>query len=114
VGVLQFAGTDYTITEGITGYVGFTAIIVAWLAKMNPYGMLVVSVFMAMLKRGSNTIHTIYKIPASASDVLIGIIFFFMLGCEFFIRYRVVLRGRSPKEDAPGEASAVDGEKSDA
>ena len=100
VGVLQFAGADYTITEGITGYVGFTAIIVAWLAKMNPYGMLVVSVFMAMLQRGSNTIHTIYKIPASASDLLIGIIFFFMLGCEFFIRYRIVLRGRSAKESA--------------
>jgi simple sugar transport system permease protein len=96
VGVLQFAGTDYTITEGITGYVGFTAIIVAWLAKMNPYGMVVVSVFMAMLERGSNTIHTIYKIPASASNLLIGIIFFFMLGCEFFIRYRIVFRGRTP------------------
>ncbi|MCL2807182.1 MAG: ABC transporter permease [Coriobacteriia bacterium] len=97
VGVMQFAGVDYTITEGITGYVGFTAIIVAWLAKMNPYGMLVVSVFIAMLKRGSNTIHTIYKIPASASDVLIGIIFFFMIGCEFFIRYKVVLRGSNKK-----------------
>ncbi|MDR1358587.1 MAG: ABC transporter permease, partial [Coriobacteriales bacterium] len=92
VGMLQFAGADYTITEGITGGVGFTAIMVAWLAKMNPYGMVVVSVFIAMLERGSNTIQTIYKIPASASDLLIGIILFFMLGCEFFIRYRVVVR----------------------
>lgn len=98
VGVFQFAGTDYTITETVTGGVGFTAIIVAWLAKMNPFGMLIVAVFMAMLQRGSNTIHTIYKIPASASDVLIGIIFFFMLGCEFFIRYRIVLRGRGTQQ----------------
>jgi simple sugar transport system permease protein len=97
VGMLQFAGADYTITEGITGGVGFTAIMVAWLAKMNPYGMVVVSVFIAMLERGSNTIQTIYKIPASASDLLIGIILFFMLGCEFFIRYRIVVRGRGPR-----------------
>jgi simple sugar transport system permease protein len=97
VGMLQFAGTDYTITESIAGGVGFTAITVAWLAKMNPYGMLVVAVFVAMLERGSNTIQTIYKIPASASDLLIGIILFFMLGCEFFITYRLVWRGKAVK-----------------
>jgi simple sugar transport system permease protein len=100
VGMLQYAGADYTITEGITNGVGFTAITVAWLAKMNPYGMAVVAVFIAMLERGSNTIQTIYKIPASASDLLIGIILFFMLGCEFFINYRLVLRARKGARDA--------------
>ncbi|GAA0256227.1 ABC transporter permease [Faecalicatena contorta] len=94
VGMLQFAGADYTITEGTAGGVGFTAITVAWLAKMNPFGMLVVSVFIAMLERGANTIQTNFKIPASASDLLIGIILFFMLGCEFFITYRLIFRGK--------------------
>lgn len=94
VGMLQFAGADYTITEGTAGGVGFTAITVAWLAKMNPYGMLVVSLFIAMLERGANTIQTNFKIPASASDLLIGIILFFMLGCEFFITYRLILKGK--------------------
>lgn len=94
VGMLQFAGADYTITESTAGGVGFTAITVAWLAKMNPFAMLGVSVFIAMLERGSNTIQTQFKIPASASDLLIGIILFFMLGCEFFISYRLVLRGK--------------------
>ncbi|MDO4274682.1 MAG: ABC transporter permease [Eubacteriales bacterium] len=94
VGMLQVAGADYTITEGTAGGVGFTAITVAWLAKMNPYGMLIVSVFIAMLERGSNTIQTNFKIPASASDLLIGIILFFMLGCEFFITYRLIFRGK--------------------
>ena len=96
VGMLQFAGADYTITEGTAGGVGFTAITVAWLAKMNPFGMLLVSVFIAMLQKGSNTIQTIYKIPASAANLLIGIILFFMLGCEFFIRYRLIIRGKEP------------------
>lgn len=90
VGMLQFAGADYTISEGTAGGVGFTAITVAWLAKMNPYGMLIVSVFIAMLERGANTIQTNFKIPASAADLLIGIILFFMLGCEFFVTYRLI------------------------
>ena len=94
VGMLQFAGADYTITEGTAGGVGFTAITVAWLAKMNPFGMLVVSVFIAMLERGANTIQTNFKIPASASDLLIGIILFFMLGCEFFLTYKLIPRGK--------------------
>lgn len=94
VGMLQFAGADFTITEGTAGGVGFTAITVAWLAKMNPYGMMVVAVFIAMLERGANTIQTQFKIPASAADLLIGIILFFMLGCEFFINYRLIARGK--------------------
>ena len=92
VGMLQFAGADYTLTEGTAGGVGFTAITVAWLSKMNPFGMLVVSVFIAMMERGSNTIQTNFKIPASASDLIIGIILFFMLGCEFFITYKLIPR----------------------
>ena len=97
VGMFQFAGADYTITESTAGGVGFTAITVAWLAKMNPYGMLIVAVFIAMLERGSNTIQTRFKIPASAADLLIGIILFFMLGCEFFINYRLIPRGKEEK-----------------
>jgi ABC-type uncharacterized transport system, permease component len=97
VGMLQFAGADYTITEGTAGGIGFTAITVAWLAKMNPYGMLVVSLFIAMLERGANTIQTHFKIPASAAELLIGIILFFMLGCEFFITYRLIRRGKEVK-----------------
>ena len=97
VGMLQFAGADFTITESTAGGVGFTAIKVAWLAKMNPYGMLIVSVFIAMLDRGSNAIQTQFKIPASASELLIGIILFFMLGCEFFISYRLIWRGKEDK-----------------
>ena len=97
VGMLQFAGADFTITESTAGGVGFTAITVAWLAKMNPYGMLIVSVFIAMLDRGSNAIQTQFKIPASASELLIGIILFFMLGCEFFISYRLIWRGKEDK-----------------
>ena len=97
-GMVQATGSDVTLTTAVAGGVGFTAITVAWLAKMNPYGMLVVSVFIAMLERGANTIQTQFKIPASAADLLIGIILFFMLGCEFFISYRLILRGKEEED----------------
>lgn len=93
-GMLQVTGSDYTITENTAGGVGFTAITVAWLAKMNSVGMLIVALFIAVLERGSNKIQTTFKIPASAADVLTGIILFFMLGCEFFINYKLITRKR--------------------
>lgn len=99
-GMLQVAGCDYTITETTAGGVGFTAITVAWLAHMNPYGMLGVAAFIAVLERGCNQIETTMAIPASVSDLLIGIILFFMLGCEFFINYRLVTRGGKEEQNA--------------
>ena len=56
-------------------------------------------VFIAMLERGSNTIQTNFKIPASASDLIIGIILFFMLGCEFFITYKLIPRRKEEHHD---------------
>ena len=71
---------------------GFTAIIVAWLAHLNPFAMVLIAGLLAVLTKGSNAIQTSFKIPASAADVLSAIILFFMLGCEFFINYRLIFR----------------------
>ncbi len=97
VGFLQVAGSDYTLTDGTAGGVGFTAITVAWLAGLNPTIMIFISAALAILKKGSNTIQTNFKIPASAAEVLTGTLLFFMLGCEFFINYRVIPRGKGGK-----------------
>ena len=94
VGFLQVSGSDGTLTENTANGVGFTAITVAWLAKMNPFAMVLVSLFIAVLERGSSSIQTSHGIPSSAASLLTGIILFFMLGCEFFINYRLVHRGK--------------------
>lgn len=91
-GYFQVAGADYTLTETTAGGVGFTAIIVAWMSKLNPFIMIPVSIFIAMLKKGSLAIQSTMKIPASAADLLTGIILFFMLGCELFLEYRLIFR----------------------
>jgi len=91
-GFVTVAGANFTISEDVTGGVGFTAITVAWLAKLNPAAMIAISVFLAVLQKGSGTIQTIYNIPSSAAQMLIGLILFFMLGCEFFLNYRLIFR----------------------
>jgi len=92
VGFMQVSGADYTLHESTAGGVGFTAITVAWLAQLKPSVMIVVAFFISLLEKGAGRIQTTYGIPDAASSVLIGIILFFMLGCEFFINYRLVFR----------------------
>ena len=92
VGFVQVAGADYTLGATTAGGVGFTAIIVAWLSKFNPILMVFVSFGIAVLQKGAGKIQTTMKIPASMAEVLTGVILFFMLGCEFFVSYRVIRR----------------------
>ncbi|MDR2909667.1 MAG: ABC transporter permease [Oscillospiraceae bacterium] len=92
-GYLTVAGSNYTLSESVAGGAGFTAITVAWLSRLNPLVMILVSVFIAMLQRGANAVQTAFKIPSAAADILTGLILFFMLGCEFFLNYRLVFRG---------------------
>ena len=94
VGFLQVSGSHFTLNETIGGGMGFTAITVAWLSQLNPLIMVIVSVFLAILTRGSTRIQTAFAIPATIASVLIGIILFFMLACEFFVNYRLVFRSR--------------------
>lgn len=91
-GFFQVAGADHALTEGTAGGVGFTAITVAWLAQMHPIGIGIVALAIALLERGCNQLETTMGIPSSVADILIGLILFFMLGCEFFINYRLVFR----------------------
>jgi len=100
VGFLIVSGSAYTLSDTTSGGYGFTAITVAWLAKLNPLVMILITAFLAILTKGANTIQTNFKIPASASSVLIGLILFFMLGCEFFISYRLIFRKGKKREVA--------------
>lgn len=97
-GFIGVAGVDHTISTGTAGGRGFTAIIVAWLAKFNTYVMLVVSFFLVFLDVGAKEIASNFDLNEYASEVITGILLFFILGCEFFISYRVVFR-KTVKED---------------
>ena len=88
-GLLLVGGTDHTITTTIAGGRGFTAVMVAWLAKFNPFTMVFTSFLLVFLDRGASEINTIYGLNHSFGDILTGIILFFIIGSEFFITYRL-------------------------
>ena len=88
-GLLLVGGTDHTITTTIAGGRGFTAVMVAWLAKFNPFTMVFTSFLLVFLGRGASEISTIYGLNHSFGDILTGIILFFIIGSEFFITYRL-------------------------
>ncbi|HPW99269.1 MAG TPA: ABC transporter permease [Sedimentibacter sp.] len=90
-GMIQAAGSDMTLASSVAGGVGFTAIIVSWLANLNPFGILLVSFLFSVLEKGSSVMQSTYGLSTYFAGVLQGIILFFILGCEFFIRYKFVL-----------------------
>ena len=91
-GMLQVTGTDFTLSTGVASGVGFTAIIVAWLGQLNPFVILVFTTFFSILEKGSGVIQTAFGLSSYAADILQGVILFFILGCEFFIRYSFAFR----------------------
>lgn len=94
-GMTQATGSDLTLAAGIAGGVGFTAIIVAWLGNLNPITIFIVSLLFSILEKGSSVVQSSYGLSTDCSDVLQGIILFFILGCEFFIRYKFVVRKKA-------------------
>ena len=92
-GFLIVGGRDQTISTGTAGGNGFTAIIVAWLAKFNTFTMALISFLLIFLEKGAAEIASAYNLNDYASDIIAGIILFCILGSEFFINYKVVLRG---------------------
>lgn len=96
-GMLQVssAATSYTLSEGITSDVGWTGIIVAWLAKLNPVGIFITSILMGILQKGSAVAESSFQIPSATSSILQGVILFTVLAADFFTRYRLVFHTRN-------------------
>ena len=107
VGFIVASGADNTLHDGVAAGVGFTAITVAWLAQLNPFAMIAISGMLAILSKGADTLHTRMDVPASISDIITGMLLFCMLGCEFFINYRLIFRGGKSSPEAPDGKEAV-------
>lgn len=88
-GMIQASGANKMLTDSVAGGDGFTAIIVAWLARLSPVGILIAAALFGILKKGCASVETVYKLSSEFFGILQGIILFFVLGAEFFIAYRV-------------------------
>ena len=97
-GLLLVAGTNHTVTTSISGGRGFTAVMVSWLAKFNPFVMILTSFLIVFLERGASAISSNYGLNASFADIITGIILFFIIASEFFVNYRLVWRKKEGRE----------------
>lgn len=88
-GFILVSGSSHTISTSTAGGRGFTAIIVAWLSKFNTFTMILVSFFLVFMQKGALQIASQFNLNENASDVITGIILFFILGSEFFINYKL-------------------------
>ena len=102
-GFLCVSSQSHTISSNLGSGYGFTAIIVAWLSKFNTFVMIGVSVLIVALENGSmlmaNTYSDLGFSPASAK-IIVGVMLLFIIGCEFFINYKLMFRARATKKNS--------------
>lgn len=103
VGFIVASGANGTLASDIADGVGFTAITVAWLSQLNAFVMIVISFLLAILTKGADTLQTTLNVPVSISNIIIGLLLFCMLGCEFFINYRMIFRSKSHGKEAASQ-----------
>ncbi|MBQ7718567.1 MAG: ABC transporter permease [Clostridia bacterium] len=100
VGFMVASGANKTLYHNVADGVGFTAITVAWLAQLKPFVMIVISLLLAILDKGSGELQTRMGVPSSISDIITGVFLFCMLASEFFINYRIIFTKSHKKEAA--------------
>ena len=99
MGLLLVGGTNHTISTTTVGGRGFTAIMVSWLAKFNPLYMILTAFLVIFLENGAAQISTDFRISSSISDIVAGIILLFIIGCEFFLNYKIVVSKNGKEND---------------
>ena len=95
IGFLLVANGSCSVTTTIAGGRGFTAILVSWLGKFNPIYMILTSFLVVFLQRGTSFMGEIYRLDTSMADIFIGIVLLFIIGCEFFINYKINFRKKN-------------------
>jgi simple sugar transport system permease protein len=90
-GIIEVAGPVGHLQPGISPGYGFTAIIVAFLGRLNPIGILIAGLFLALTFIGGEQAQIAMKIPLDLTKVFQGILLFYVLACDSLIVYRIHL-----------------------
>ena len=98
-GLILVGGTNHTISTTTAGGRGFTAIMVSWLAKFNPIYMILTSFLIVFLEKGAGQVSTDFRLPLAISDIVTGIILFFIIGSEFFLNYKILVSKNGKEND---------------
>lgn len=94
VGMIQASAMEKTLSYTLSAGYGYTAIITTWLSGLKPPYILITSFAFAILLQGGNFVQVSMQIPSAVSGMIQGILLFFVLGSEFFIKYKLVGRAK--------------------
>jgi ABC-type uncharacterized transport system permease subunit len=95
-GILEAAGTVKQLQPNISPGYGFTAIIVAFLGRLNPVGCLLAGVFLAITFIGGENAQIMLKLPLDVTRVFQGLLLFYMLACDTLLLYRIRIQRGAP------------------
>jgi ABC-type uncharacterized transport system permease subunit len=88
-GLAEVLGVAHRLQKGLTVGYGYTAILVAWLASLNPWLILVWGILWAALLVGGDQIQITMGLPAAVAPCLQGLMVFCVLGGQFFVTHRI-------------------------
>ena len=103
-GWLLVGSTNHTLTTSLTSGYGFTAVMVSWLSRFDPLIMIFSSFLLIFMNKGASEVASSLSLNESYGDILTGIVLFFLIGCEFFINYRVIFRKKNAEVSEKKEA----------
>jgi general nucleoside transport system permease protein len=107
-GLFEVAGPVGQLVPVISPGYGFTAIIVAFLGRLHPLGVLIASLIMALSYLGGENVQIAVGLPQAVTGVFQGMLLFFLLACDVLVRYRIRFGAARPaRSEAPQEAPAT-------
>jgi simple sugar transport system permease protein len=90
-GIIEVAGPVGHLQPDFSPGYGFTAIIVAFLGRLNPVGILIAGLFLALTFIGGENAEIAIKVPLDLTKVFQGVLLFYVLACDSLIVYRIRL-----------------------
>jgi simple sugar transport system permease protein len=106
-GIIEVAGPIGHLQPAFSPGYGFTAIIVAFLGRLNPIGILIAGLFLALTFIGGEQAQISIKVPLDLTKVFQGILLFFVLACDSLILYRIRFISSRPVSSKPGAADGI-------
>ena len=95
-GIIEVSGPIGQLLPSISPGYGFTAIIVAFVGRLHPVGVLFAGLLLALSYLGGETAQITLNLPLAVTGVFQGMLLFFLLACDVLIHYRVRFKSRSP------------------
>ncbi len=103
-GLCEVAGPIGQLLPSVSPGYGYAAIIVAFVGRLHPFGILLASLLMSLLYLGGESAQMELGLPSAVTGIFQGVLLFFLLAADLFINFRVRLAARAPQ--ATGEAAS--------